>query len=359
LLQSGYVVDVLSLAPEDSSQGSVRYFTLPKQRRVFSKNWWIRFVSTRFLSPGHPLGEGGEQYREAIFGEIREVFETEYDLCIIENIDLLPGLLQFPKIARVILDLREYHPGESEASMRWQLLRKPEVLRYYNKHVPKVDGVFTVSKRIQTKLKNLWNIDSKVLLSVSDQKPSMSLRRSSLPIRFVYHGLADPFRDLEYVVRSFGDLPNVTLTLVLVGHNREIKKLESLASQFKNVFIRNPVESSSIVSMLQEFDGGVAFFPLNNFNLIASMPNKFFEYISAGLVPLVAKTTAMADFVSTSGFGLIADREGPDCLRCVLSKLDSVEFAKQSQHLGKARADVSLDLQREVFIGEVERILKL
>jgi len=359
LLQSGYKVDVLSLADDNGSSDSVRYFTLPEPRRLFSKNWWVRLISTRLLPAGHRLGEGGSWYRAAVFGDIQDVFQTQYDLCIVENIDLLAGLQHFPRIARIIVDLREYHPGENEGSWRWRLIRRPEVSRIYAHHVPKAHGVLTVSERIRNKLMLSWNIDSKVLLSICDQPVSRKIREPSLPVNFVYHGLADPFRDLEFVIRCFADLPSVTLTLVLVGHAHEAKRLENLSKHYKNIFFRKPVESNRIVSMLQEYDAGIAFFPRNNFNLIASMPNKFFEYITAGLIPVVARDTAMSDFVAESDFGLIADHGGPEGLRSLLSEFDLNEFAKARQNLDKVLAGISPERQREIFISEVRRVLKL
>jgi hypothetical protein len=359
LLQSGFQVDVLSLAVENTSDDSLRYFTLPKSRRLFSINWWIRFIATKWLPAGHSFGEGGSLYRRAVFGDVQEVFRTKYDLCIVENIDLLAGLGQFSNISRIIVDLREYHPGENEGSIRWRFLRKREVSRIYSRHVPKALGVFTVSERIRKKLKSSWNIDSKVLLSVCDQTAQNKPREASIPLKFVYHGLADPFRDLEFVIHCFGGLPHLTLTLVLVGHSHEITRLKKLSKRYGNVFFKEPVESKEIVDMLQEFDGGIAFFPKNNFNLIASMPNKFFEYITAGLLPVVANDTAMSDFISESSFGLIAEHEGPAGLRDLLTNLSLNEFVLHRQNLDRALTYVSPERQKEIFINEVRRVLKL
>jgi hypothetical protein len=359
LLEEGHTVDVLSLAPNGSEfDGRLRYFQIHGSRKIFSFSWWIRFLAAKILPPSHRFGEGSNAYKEVVLSRFSGFDEEPYDLCLVENIGLLPAIVNSSKAKRIIVDLREYHPEENERSLFWRLFQKPEVIRIYKHYLPLVDGALTVSEGIKARLETDWGVKSSVLLSVSSQLPVEIPERSDSEIRMVYHGLSDKYRGLDFVIKAVGDLNAVSLTMILVGAESEKRRLKKLASKFKNVFFLEPVQSSNILESLKHFDIGVVFYPLNSFNFVAAMPNKFFEFIAAGIPPLVVEGTEMARFVRNTSFGFVASRTTIGDLRVFLSRLTRNEIVAQRKSKETLSDIVSLDAQKKILIDVIDKAFR-
>jgi glycosyltransferase involved in cell wall biosynthesis len=356
LVQAGHEVDVLSMTPDGSEfGGKVRYIQIPKSRKLFSRPWWIRFISSKILPSGHRLGEASKSYRRAMFGNF-DIEHYEYGVCLVENLYLLPGIVTFSSIKKVIFDLREYHPSQEEQSLPWVLFRKPEVLRIYKNVLPLVDGVITVSKGIQDCLMSEWGVYSRVSLSAPNQKPISPASLPAKPIRIVHHGLAARKRGLDFVIDAIGGMNSVTLTFFLVGEKKDIEYLVNRASQFKNIFFREAVHPTKIVESMSKFDLGLAFFPLKNLNLVHSMPNKFFEYITAGIPTIVAAGTDMANFVEDTSFGFVTTHSSVASLRLFIESISPEKVMNQRMFVSMAQRRISPEVQKRVLLSMINDV---
>ena len=359
LLEEGHEVDVLSLAsPGQDIERGLRYIQIPSwSRSIASKNWWVRFMSSKILPPGHKWGEGGRAYRKAVLGD-SAIEETFYDICLVERLDLLPALLQFDSIKRIIIDLREYHPGQNEPSLFWRLLRKPEVMRIYRHHLPLVDGVITVSRGIQNRLLTEWGVSSVVALSAPNEEPISNPLDPSRPLKLVHHGIAAKQRSLNFIIDAIGGLSSVTLTFYLVGHAKNIEHLVRRARRYPNIEFRAAVHPTKIVESMSEFDMGVIFYPLNNFNFVAAMPNKFFEYITAGIPPLVSSGTDMGNFVKQSSFGFTTEYSSAKDLRAFVESIEPEDIIMQRRFLADTQERISPSRQKAVLISLVDDVTR-
>jgi glycosyltransferase involved in cell wall biosynthesis len=359
LVEEGHQVDVISFAPAgyDSEKG-LRYIQIPAWwRSIASKDWWVRFISSKILPPGHKWGEGSFAYRKAVFGAA-DIEETTYDLCLVERLELLPALLQCKSIKKIIFDLREYHPAQDEQSLVWRLLRRPEAKRIYRHHLPEVNGVITVSKGIQSRLLSEWGVNSCVALSVPNQESISPVTIPSRPIKLVHHGVAAKKRGVDFVIDAIGGMSSATLTLFLVGRKMDIEYLVNRASQYENIEFREAVHPTKIVESMSEFDMGLAFFPLNNLNLVHSMPNKFFEYITAGIPVLVASGTDMAGFVEESSFGFTTEYSSEKSLREFIESITPEDLIRQRHFLAETQEKISPSIQKAVLISLVEAVTR-
>ena len=356
LVEDGHEIDVISLAPSGANpETKVRYFQIPGSRRTFSRPWWVRLISSKLLPPGHKWGEGSLAYRKAMFGE-SGIEEVEYDLCLVENISLLPGLLQLKKIRKFIVDVREYHPGQNEQSIIWRLLRKPEFERIYRYNLPIVAGVMTVSNGIQTRLLKEWGVDSVVVLSAPNEKPVANFSTPTKPLRLVHHGVATKQRALDFIIDSLGGLHSATLTFYLVGDKKNIGHLVNRAKKYSNIEFCDAVHPTKIVENISEFHIGIVFYPLNNLNFVAAMPNKFFEYITAGIPPLVSSGTDMADFVKHSSFGFATNYSSKKDLRAFINAIKPEDIIMQRSFLADAQEKISPKRQKAVLISLVNDV---
>jgi glycosyltransferase involved in cell wall biosynthesis len=139
---------------------------------------------------------------------------------------------------------------------------------------------------------------------------SRTLDSEESPTKFVLLGRADPYRGLEQLVDSW-DVPKTVATLDLImPETEQRKKLENRSSRIKRkhsgpTFLP-PVKPDDMVSVLRSYDVGIL--PYNYpYPYSHASPNKFGEYIAAGLVVLASNQPFVASQINQFGVGRVFD----------------------------------------------------
>jgi glycosyltransferase involved in cell wall biosynthesis len=132
-------------------------------------------------------------------------------------------------------------------------------------------------------------------------------------IRLVHHGHAAPNRRIEAMieaVRCAGS--GYCLDLYLVENEPAyMQQLRRLASEAGNVQILQPVPFDEIVPMLRQYDLGFYLLAPTNLNHLHALPNKFFEFVQAGLGVVIGPSPDMAAFAKEYGFGIVCPSFDP------------------------------------------------
>ena len=157
------------------------------------------------------------------------------------------------------------------------------------------------------------------------------------PIRAVYHGIAHPLRGISELLNAFHGLNDFTLSLYLVGKGRYLQRIRKQSLRVPTVTVESAVEPHQIQEMLSHFDVGIAFYLNQSLNIQAAMPNKFFEYLLAGIPPIVAPGTSMAAFCEEYNVGFIAEEPSYAGLREILSSITPEMLANQRDNLAVAQ----------------------
>jgi glycosyltransferase involved in cell wall biosynthesis len=125
----------------------------------------------------------------------------------------------------------------------------------------------------------------------------------------LYHGGLAPYRGLEQIIESVAWWrPEFILTIRGVGCAEYISQLQHRVGQLglaHRVQFLPPVRMKDLVRQAQGFDIGLHALPQTSMNNKLALPNKFFEYVMAGLALCVTDSEEMSALIRKYGLGIV------------------------------------------------------
>jgi glycosyltransferase involved in cell wall biosynthesis len=296
-------------------------------------------------------------------GLIRVMHERR-DVVVVEDVLLLPVVVQHRGEAKVVFDAREFFPRQFEHSVWWRWIVGSGMSRMLRVVLPDCDMITTVSEGLRDGYRALFDVDAHVVLNVpprtqrlaeqSDDCHSQGLNRRAEPLRLVFHGLANPNRGLGALIdvgRALHGQAN--LDLYLTGPANHRRRLARAAAETTNVRVLDPVDFDEVPTMLAAYDAGIVFYDGGTFNLRHSMPSKFFEYLQAGLPVAIGPSPDMAAVLLRYDCGIVAEAFTPESLARALVATSQTRFVELRQNALAAAAE----LCAEVEYGRLETLM--
>ena len=174
----------------------------------------------------------------------------------------------------------------------------------------------------------------------------------------VHHGRANRNRRLENMIEIIKRLDNrYTLDFYLTGSARYIEHLKTQAKDVPRVRFRKPVPFDQIVPMLTNYDIGLYFLQPTGFNVTYNLPNKFFEFIQAGLMVAIGPSPDMAAIVRQYHCGVVADSFSIQSMADLLSQLSVIEINEAKQNSNLASKDLCFEVEQDKLLKIVESLL--
>lgn len=256
--------------------------------------------------------------RQEVFAKARII---DADLYHIHD----PELLQYVRNHRavtgkpVIYDVHEDYPAAILSKSWLPKLCRPLVSKmfdiYERKIIMKIDGLIVAWPKI---MKRFGRHPQRVLINNYPYRDELQLVQGAISKRrlgcFVYVGVLSPERGILEMVKAVGKSGN-KYRLLLGGqwsseHYEKECRAEYgwIACEYKGYLGRKDIRD--LFSFAQA--GLIAFFPEPNH--LYSMPNKIFEYMSAGLPVIASDLPMQRSIVGETGCGLVADAQSPDAI---------------------------------------------
>jgi glycosyltransferase involved in cell wall biosynthesis len=246
------------------------------------------------------------------------------------NRDLLPDLviahnyytadtgyqLAVRSAAKFSVDCHEYSAEEELNDVQWVRWKRPYIMAMQNYYLTRADVVTTICDGIA----ELLGHDHPL------RRPAATVRNVSLKevqpfrpvgerIKVLYHGDISIFRQLHTAIESM-PLWRPEFDLVLRGNGdaayiAELHRLVSSNGLEHRVFFEPAVPFDRIVVEANKAD--IGYFSYANFSRQSEfvLPNKFFEYIMAGLALCVADLTEMRRLTQKYGLGRLIEHHSP------------------------------------------------
>lgn len=260
------------------------------------------------------------------------------------------------KVAKaIVFNSHEYIPRMYDGSRAWRmtkgwLIRRtmPDVLK--NTRVMYVESQAVVDG-YQQKFDVLPEIAIVPNASRSHPKLTPVTVLEGSPIRLVHHGIASPGRGLEMIIDAARELgKGYRLSLYLVGTESNVRHLKEYAKDVTNVTFPEPVPFDKIIPVMNQYDIGLCMFRSANYHtLYTTVPNKFWEYLTARVVPLVWSQSAMKAVLDRYDVGFISPDNTVQSIVETIKKIDFSEINVQKQRIH----DLQSTLTGEYLIDSV------
>lgn len=267
--------------------------------------------------------------------------------------------------ARVVLHLHEYAEEDRRLGI-WRLLVAPAIrylLQSYisNPDVPIAASV-TVCEPIAERYRREFGLRPIVVRNAPKpvRLPPRAAVTNPAQIRLIHHGFAKRGRGLHYLVEALALTdPRFTLDFMLVEDDRGyIDELRRLAEKRApgRVHFRQPVSPGAIVPTVSEYDVGLCVIEPSSYNTLMMLPNKFFEYIQAGLAVCVGPSPAMRSVVCEYGLGVVTATFEPADVAAALNRLTDGDLAQLKESARRAASVLNADVEMGKLLEVYRRI---
>jgi glycosyltransferase involved in cell wall biosynthesis len=261
------------------------------------------------------------------------------------------------KSVPVIYDAHEYYMGLEifrHKKIEKKIWRIVELLS-----IPVIKSIITVSdpllelyKKTYPSLKKKVGI---VLRNVPDRDVAPDADEISFPFPsenkniVLFQGIFKPGRGLIPLIRAFRYIDNAVLLMVGYGElENELKKeVQKLQLQDK-IYFTGKVPVEWMIPIAKKSMIGIVLFEPTSLNYKFALPNKFFEYIHAGIPVIASDIPTFKGIYSRYKFGIIVDPSDETQIRdAIRTLLTEPDFYK------KCREEVQN--MKDVFIWNKEK----
>mgnify|MGYP000399364778 CR=1 FL=1 len=257
--------------------------------------------------------------------------------------------------AQLILDLHEYAPLQYPSRSYRGLLFNPLSDYLIRKYSRQVTATITVSHSIAEKYQQVYGLHPQVVMNAPPYNPTVRFTPTDEQhIRLVHHGAAIPARRLDLLIQTLGQTePRYTLHFLLTNPTSAyVSRLQRLAERLApgRVFFHPAVKPQEIVSRIAEFDLGFYLLPPTCFNQAAALPNKFFDFIAAGLAVCIGPSLEMARLVDQHKFGVVASSFDPGDAARLLNSLTTKNIDQMKCNALEAREFLNAEVEMSKLV---------
>ncbi|MFN8251257.1 MAG: glycosyltransferase [Ferruginibacter sp.] len=276
------------------------------------------------------------------------------DILLANDLDTLPANFLVSKIrSRIqVYDTHEFFTGTAELYNRsfvkktWQ--------RIENFFFPRVKYIYTVNKSIAALYKDKYGIEPVVIRNLPYKKAAMQQTAGfDLPagkkILLVQGTGLNENRGLEELVSAVALLPE-TFMLVIAGGGLIIPALKnSVAKQQlqERILFTGVLDPVALRQLTPLAWCGFSLDKPININQQASLPNKLFDYIAAGIPVIASDIMEVAAIVRQYGIGTILPQVSPEAIATAVLELDANETNYQLYKSNTAVAYETLNWENE------------
>jgi glycosyltransferase involved in cell wall biosynthesis len=342
LLGAGHEVTLIALRDDD---------TLPAE----TVEYGIRVVRLRMHRWPNRKGRYAEYFaRAALAG-----FRTRADAYHAHDLDtLLPAALA-ARLRRkpLVYDAHElftetHHLVGREKERRiWARLERGLIRR--------ARRVLTVSEPIAVELEKRYRIERPLVV-----RNCPAYREPPLPRPFFPETPDDPVllcqgylqkgRGLEALVGSMRHVHRGRLVLLGDGEMREeLERLVGILGLEGRVFLRPAVPIEELPSRTASADLGFILYSTASLNFLYALPNKFFEYVMAGVPVLSSKIPEVERLIREHGVGRVVDPATPDRIAAEIDRLlgDPASLARMRENCLKAAHALHWGIEEEKLLA--------
>jgi glycosyltransferase involved in cell wall biosynthesis len=291
------------------------------------------------------------------------LLEESFDLIHANSALALPVALQAAACsgARVLFDAHEYSPEQASDRLWGRLLVRPFYTKLIRDYAPQADAMITVAPAIAKRYRQEFDLRPSVVMNVPFYSEHPHRPVDPEHVRLIHHGAAMHDRYLEKLIEVLNHLERrFELHLMLVERDRGyIERLEKMARRLRSrrVTFRSPVPPAEVVRTINHYDIGIHLIPPVNFNNLNALPNKFFDFMMAGLAIAIGPSPEMARIVRQHQLGVVSDSFDPADVANFLNALSPQDINRMKQNSLEAGRVFNAGVEMEKMLAIYQRLL--
>jgi glycosyltransferase involved in cell wall biosynthesis len=326
----------------------------------------------RKLKTSVPLqSKNYNQKRITCFFNKKKWFYAEYNLrlflfllskkmdaiCAIDLDTILP-CLQVSKIKKI---KRVYDAHELFTELK-EVITRPNIhktwLKIEKRSVPQFPLGYTVSESVAEEFHRRYKVN---YITIRNIPPYEQLPEKQAGEKFIlYQGAVNEARGLEFLVPA---MQFVNAKLVICGDGNFMPQLKSLIAEYK---LENKIELKGMMTpgMLKEFSRsayiGVAVPEKQGLNQLYALPNKFFDYIHAGLPQVTVNYPEYQRINKEYEVALLLDNISPQRIADGINNLlaDDVLYNRLKENCIQARKQLNWEREEKKLLGFYQSLFK-
>jgi glycosyltransferase involved in cell wall biosynthesis len=278
-------------------------------------------------------------------------------ICAIDLDTIIPchTISWFKRIPR-IYDAHEFFTELKEVITRPQIKRI--WTRVEKKLVPKFKLGYTVSESIAEEFHRRYKVNYKTIRNLPVLQPLDAAETAEKYI--LYHGAVNEARGFEYLIPA---MQWVSIKLVICGDGNFMPQLKKLISEYK---LENKIELKGMMPpdifwpIAHKASIGIGLAEKEGLNQYLALPNKFFDYIHAGLPQVTMDYPEYRKINKQFEVAVLIDNLAPKRIAGAINNLlaDDVLYRKLKENCLKARQELNWQHEEKKLLSFYQSVFE-
>lgn len=260
-------------------------------------------------------------------------------------------------------DTHELATDEYAEKLAWRLWQRPFVRALEARFIRQAKVISAVSAGIAGRLDDLYSLPRPTLVirNTPNYEPCQ-FRPTGERIGVLYHGIIVAGRGLEAAIESVVDWgAEFELSIRGPENPQFIRLLRARIAERRlegRVELLPAVPMMALVREATAYDIGFFALPPHSLHNEFALPNKFFEYIMAGLALCVTELPEMARLVREYGLGVTLPSLEPAAIAAVINALDRETIDRYKRNARAAASELCWERESERLLDAYGAVLQ-
>lgn len=265
-----------------------------------------------------------------LFAQTVKLASAERHALIIANDhDALPAGAAAAQVlgAKLLFDAHEHAPTLYDDDPAKRRTHVPVVNHILSNYAGRADASLTVAQPIADRYAEEFGFRPRVILNAPEVGEAPDHPLDPARINLIHHGVPLRDRRLDWMIDAVAaaDARYHLHFMLTWPDSRYLGELKARAAQLcpDRVTFHNAVPSEQVVPTIAQYDMGFYLLNPSKYNNVIALPNKFFDFLAAGLPPLIGPSPSMAALIAEHGCGWVSPTFTPGDAAAILNGLST------------------------------------